>query len=80
MSRVRLVAHVGLSDGGRQGLDGEVLDLRMERAAVLFLGADYRRAALPEVDALVGAFSRTAGPTSEKARSCRAQAAPNCAR
>ncbi|WP_406729476.1 serine/threonine-protein kinase [Streptomyces sp. GD-15H] len=52
----------------------EVLDLRMERAAVRFLGGDYRRA-LPEFDALAGAFSRTAGPTSEKARSCRAQAA-----
>ncbi|MFB7442849.1 protein kinase [Streptomyces mirabilis] len=54
--------------------NGEVLDLRMERAAVRFLGGDYRRA-LPEFDALAGAFSRTAGPTSEKARSCRAQAA-----
>ncbi|MGW4047341.1 protein kinase domain-containing protein [Streptomyces sp. NPDC004721] len=52
----------------------EVLDLRMERAAVRFLGGDYRRA-LPEFDALARAFSRTAGPTSEKARSCRAQAA-----
>jgi hypothetical protein len=51
-----------------------VLDLRIERAAVHFLGGDYRRA-LPEFDALTGAFSCTAGPTSEKARSCRAQAA-----
>ncbi|MER6259051.1 protein kinase [Streptomyces sp900105245] len=52
----------------------EVLDLRMERAAVRFLGGDYPRA-LPEFDALASAFSRTAGPTSDKARSCRAQAA-----
>ncbi|WP_330306287.1 MULTISPECIES: hypothetical protein [unclassified Streptomyces] len=51
-----------------------MLDLRMKRAAVRFLGGDYRRA-LPEFDALAGVFSRTAGPTSEKARSCRAQAA-----
>ncbi|MDX2849235.1 protein kinase [Streptomyces sp. PA03-3a] len=54
--------------------NGEVLELRMERAAVHFLGGDYRRA-LPEFDALAGAFSRTAGPTSGEARSCRAQAA-----
>ncbi|MGW0957074.1 hypothetical protein [Streptomyces sp. NPDC002545] len=46
----------------------------MERAAVRFLGSDYRRA-LPEFDALVDAFPRTAGPTSEKARPCRVQAA-----
>ncbi|KUJ38387.1 serine/threonine protein kinase [Streptomyces sp. NRRL F-5122] len=54
--------------------NSEVLDLRMDRAAVRFLGGDYRRA-LPEFDALASAFSRTAGPTSEKARSCHAQAA-----
>ncbi|MFE9307812.1 hypothetical protein ACIQCF_17315 [Streptomyces sp. NPDC088353] len=44
----------------------EVLDLRMERAAVRFLGGDYRRA-LPEFDALAGAFSRIAGPTTDPA-------------
>lgn len=46
----------------------------MDRAAVRFPGGDYRRA-LPEFDTLVDAFPLTAGPTSEKARSCRVQAA-----
>ncbi|MFB7327364.1 hypothetical protein [Streptomyces sp. NPDC056190] len=40
--------------------NGEVLDLRTERAAIRFLGGDYRRA-LPEFDALVDAFPCTAG-------------------
>ncbi|MFJ9360763.1 hypothetical protein [Streptomyces mirabilis] len=51
----------------------------MERATVRFLGGDYRRA-LPEFDALTGAFSRTAEPTSERARSCHPPAAPNWAK
>ncbi|MDI2125089.1 serine/threonine-protein kinase [Yinghuangia seranimata] len=52
----------------------KVLDLRQQRAAVLFLGGDFR-SALPEFDALAQAFSRTEGPASEYARSCRVQAA-----
>ncbi|MFF4960592.1 hypothetical protein [Streptomyces sp. NPDC001222] len=46
----------------------------MERAAVRFLGGDYRRAP-PEFDALTGARSRTVGPASDEARSYHAQAA-----
>ncbi|MEV6794429.1 serine/threonine-protein kinase [Streptomyces sp. NPDC051320] len=52
----------------------KVLELRMQRAAIRLLGADYR-AALPEFDALADAYARTGGPTSERARACRAQAA-----
>lgn len=51
-----------------------VLSLRSERAAIWLLGGDYR-SALPEFDALADAYSRIAGPTSEHARACRAQAA-----
>jgi tRNA A-37 threonylcarbamoyl transferase component Bud32/tetratricopeptide (TPR) repeat protein len=52
----------------------QILALRRQRAAIRFLGGDYRQA-LPEFDALADAYGRTAGPTSEDARSCRAQAA-----
>ncbi|MFD7169234.1 serine/threonine-protein kinase [Streptomyces violascens] len=52
----------------------QVLELRMNRAAVWLLGGDYR-AALPEFDALADAYARTSGPTGERARACRAQAA-----
>jgi tRNA A-37 threonylcarbamoyl transferase component Bud32/tetratricopeptide (TPR) repeat protein len=51
-----------------------VLSLRRERAAVRLLGGDYR-AARPEFDTLADAYARIAGPTSEHARACRAQAA-----
>jgi tRNA A-37 threonylcarbamoyl transferase component Bud32/tetratricopeptide (TPR) repeat protein len=51
-----------------------VLALRSRRAAIRLLGGDYR-AALPEFDALAGAYARIAGPTGEQARACRAQAA-----
>ncbi|MFC7306849.1 protein kinase [Streptomyces monticola] len=52
----------------------QVLELRMNRAAIWLLGGDYR-AALPELDALSDAYARTSGPSSERARACRAQAA-----
>ncbi|RLL68721.1 serine/threonine-protein kinase [Streptomyces sp. Z26] len=52
----------------------EVLGLRRQRAAIRFLGGDYRQA-LPEFDALAEAYDRTAGVTSEDARMCRTQAA-----
>ncbi|HEY9440269.1 MAG TPA: serine/threonine-protein kinase [Streptomyces sp.] len=51
-----------------------VLKLRMRRAAVRLLGGDYR-AALPEFDALADAYARTGGPSSDRARACRTQAA-----
>ncbi|MEU0718863.1 serine/threonine-protein kinase [Streptomyces lavendulocolor] len=52
----------------------QVLELRMQRAAIRLLGGDYR-AALPEFTALADAYGRIKGPTSEEARACRAQAA-----
>ncbi|MCX5400825.1 serine/threonine-protein kinase [Streptomyces sp. NBC_00102] len=52
----------------------KVLELRTHRAAIQLLGGDYR-AALPEFDALADAYARTDGPTGERARACRAQAA-----
>ncbi|MEU7018429.1 MULTISPECIES: protein kinase domain-containing protein [unclassified Streptomyces] len=52
----------------------QVLELRTQRAAIRLLGGDYR-AALPEFTALADAYGRIAGPTSERARACRAQAA-----
>jgi eukaryotic-like serine/threonine-protein kinase len=52
----------------------QVLALRRRRAAIQALGGDYR-AALPEFDDLAAAHARTAGPNSEQARGCRAQAA-----
>ncbi len=52
----------------------ELLQLRQRRAAIRFLGGDYRQA-LPEFDALAEAYTRTAGATSEDARLCRTQAA-----
>ncbi|MBT2525995.1 serine/threonine protein kinase [Streptomyces sp. ISL-99] len=52
----------------------QVLGLRRQRAAIRLLGGDYR-AALPEFDALADAYARIVGPTGEKARACRAQAA-----
>ncbi|MET9882694.1 protein kinase [Streptomyces sp. NPDC006430] len=52
----------------------QVLDLRTQRAAIRLLGGDYR-AALPEFTALADAYGRIAGPTSARARACRAQAA-----
>ncbi|MFE6101790.1 serine/threonine-protein kinase [Streptomyces laurentii] len=52
----------------------QVLELRVQRAAIRLLGGDYR-AALPEFTALADAYGRIAGPTSERARACRAQAA-----
>lgn len=57
------------------GVDNrKVLDLRQMRAAVLFLGGDFRNA-LPEFDALAEAYARTSGPAGPNARLCRAQAA-----
>jgi tetratricopeptide (TPR) repeat protein len=57
------------------GVDNrKVLDLRQRRAAVLFLGGDFRTA-LPEFDALAEAYARTSGPAGPSARLCRAQAA-----
>ncbi|MFD6802040.1 protein kinase [Streptomyces cyaneofuscatus] len=53
---------------------GKVLDLRRQRAAIQLLGGDFR-AALPEFEALAEAYGRTGGPTAERARGCRAQAA-----
>lgn len=53
---------------------GKVLALRRRRAAIQLLGGDYR-AALPEFEALADAYGRTGGPTGERARGCRAQAA-----
>ncbi|TSB26622.1 serine/threonine-protein kinase [Streptomyces benahoarensis] len=52
----------------------KVLEMRTQRAAIRLLGGDYR-AALPEFTALADAYGRIAGPTSERARACRAQAA-----
>lgn len=52
----------------------KVLELRTGRAAIQLLGGDYR-VALPEFDALADAYARTDGPTGERARACRAQAA-----
>ncbi|MGI5253570.1 serine/threonine-protein kinase [Actinacidiphila glaucinigra] len=52
----------------------QVLALRRRRAAIRLLGGDYR-AALPEFDTLADAYARSAGPTGEQARACRAQAA-----
>ncbi|MFI2286261.1 serine/threonine-protein kinase [Streptomyces niveus] len=52
----------------------KVLELRTQRAAIRLLGGDYR-AALPEFDVLADAFARTDGPSGERARACRAQAA-----
>ncbi|MGW7104009.1 protein kinase domain-containing protein [Streptomyces sp. NPDC054838] len=52
----------------------QVLDLRTQRAAIRLLGGDYR-AALPEFNALADAYGRIGGPTSARARACRAQAA-----
>ncbi|MFJ9111420.1 protein kinase [Streptomyces sp. NPDC102283] len=52
----------------------KVLDLRRQRAAIQLLGGDFR-AALPEFEALADAYGRTGGPTGERARGCRAQAA-----
>ncbi|MGI5145122.1 protein kinase domain-containing protein [Plantactinospora sp. CA-294935] len=51
-----------------------VLQLRQRRAAVLVVGGDFREA-LPEFDALVGAFARTRGPKSDEAMACLRQAA-----
>lgn len=51
-----------------------VLGLRRQRGAVLMFGGDFRRA-LPEFDALAGAFARTAGPSSHDALECRRRAA-----
>ncbi|BDH14870.1 serine/threonine-protein kinase [Streptomyces hygroscopicus] len=52
----------------------QVLELRMQRAAIRLLGGDYR-AALPEFAVLADAYGRINGSTSEQARACRAQAA-----
>lgn len=52
----------------------QVLRLRARRAAILVLAGETR-AALPEFDALVAAYSRTAGPTSPEALDCLRQAA-----
>lgn len=52
----------------------DVLGLRRQRAAIRFLGGDFR-AALPEFETLAGAYARTVGSTSTPARECRAQAA-----
>ncbi|MCD0447061.1 protein kinase [Glycomyces sp. A-F 0318] len=51
-----------------------VLKLRKDRAAVLSLGGDQRRA-LPEFDALAEAYSRIEGPAGDTVRACRYQAA-----
>jgi tetratricopeptide (TPR) repeat protein len=51
-----------------------VLRLRARRAAILVLGGDFRQA-LPEFDALVDAYTRTAGPANEQALDCLRQAA-----
>ncbi|MFC1429198.1 protein kinase [Streptacidiphilus sp. N1-3] len=51
-----------------------VLDLRRRRASIMLLGGDYR-AALPEFELLAEAYARTDGPTGERTRVCRAQAA-----
>ncbi|CAM00205.1 serine/threonine protein kinase [Saccharopolyspora erythraea NRRL 2338] len=52
----------------------EVLELRLRRAIIMVFGGEHR-AALPEFDALEAAYTRTAGPTSEKAVECLRQAA-----
>lgn len=51
-----------------------VLGLRLQRAAVLMAGEDYRRA-LPEFDALAAVYARTAGLSSREALECRRSAA-----
>ena len=51
-----------------------VLRLRLRRAAILIIGGAFRQA-LPEFDALAGAYARTEGSASENALECRRQAA-----
>lgn len=51
-----------------------VLGLRLQRAAILMAGEDYRRA-LPEFDALATIYARTAGPSSRETLECRRSAA-----
>ncbi|MEU8224753.1 serine/threonine-protein kinase [Kribbella sp. NPDC048915] len=52
---------------------GAVVDLRIRRAAALFLGGDYRKAA-PEFDALATTVAKLDGPDSEEALDYRRQA------
>jgi hypothetical protein len=52
---------------------GAVVDLRIRRAAALFLGGDYRKAA-PEFDALAATVAKLDGPDSEEALDYRRQA------
>lgn len=54
--------------------NARVLSLRARRAAILVIGGDFRHA-LPEFDALVVAYTRTAGPASSDAIACLRQAA-----
>ncbi|MFC5911303.1 serine/threonine-protein kinase [Streptacidiphilus monticola] len=51
-----------------------VLDLRKLRAVARYLGGDFR-AALPEFEALSGAYARIAGPLAADVLDCRSQAA-----
>ncbi|WP_055481323.1 serine/threonine-protein kinase [Sphaerimonospora mesophila] len=51
-----------------------VLALRKKRAAVLFIGGDYRRS-LPEFDDLANAYESAEGPASNNVIHCRRQAA-----
>jgi eukaryotic-like serine/threonine-protein kinase len=51
-----------------------VLALRLRRAAILFIGGAFRQA-LPEFDALAGAYLRTEGSAGPNALDCRRQAA-----
>jgi tetratricopeptide (TPR) repeat protein len=52
---------------------GAVVDLRIRRAAALFLGGDYRKA-LPEFEALAATVAKLDGPDSEEALDYRRQA------
>ena len=52
---------------------GAVVDLRIRRAAALFLGGDYRKA-LPEFEALAATVAKHDGPDSEEALDYRRQA------
>ncbi|MFD8550488.1 protein kinase [Streptomyces fradiae] len=51
-----------------------VLGLRLQRAAILMAGGDFRRA-LPEFDALAAVYARTGGPADGSALECRRRAA-----
>ncbi|MEU8196234.1 serine/threonine-protein kinase [Microbispora amethystogenes] len=66
-----LIRSISVTLGARHQ---RVLGLRARRAAILFVGGDYRRS-LPEFDDLVNVYERSEGPTGKNVIICRHQAA-----